>query len=75
MVDRAELFNRWERFPAVGRVPVVANGDFHRVEHLSSWKTLLPCPKTERDVLAFLRSTRAARLAPVRRLPQDALAS
>jgi hypothetical protein len=74
VVDRSELFNRWERFSAVGRVPVVANGDFHRPEHLSSWKTLLPCDKNERDVLAFLRSTRPARLAPVRRLPQDALA-
>ena len=75
MVDRTELFNRWERFSAVGRVPVVANGDFHRPEHLSSWKTLLPCQQREQDIVAFLRSTRAARLAPVRRLPQDALAS
>jgi predicted metal-dependent phosphoesterase TrpH len=75
LVDRAELFNRWERFAAVGRVPVVANGDFHRPEHLSSWKTLLPCRKDERDIVAFLRSTRAARLAPVRRVPQSALAS
>jgi predicted metal-dependent phosphoesterase TrpH len=74
VVDRSELFNRWERFSAVGRVPVVANGDFHRPEHLSSWKTLLPCPKRERDIVAFLRSTRPARLAPVRRLPQDAMA-
>jgi predicted metal-dependent phosphoesterase TrpH len=74
VVDRSELFNRWERFSAVGRVPVVANGDFHRPEHLSSWKTFLPCPKRERDIVAFLRSTRAARLAPVRRLPQDAMA-
>jgi hypothetical protein len=71
VVDRTELFNRWERFSPVGRVPVVANGDFHRPEHLSSWKTLLPCGKSERDVLAFLRSTRPARLTPVRRLPQD----
>jgi hypothetical protein len=34
----------------------VAAGDFHRLEHLSTWKTLLPCPRTERGVVDYLRS-------------------
>ena len=43
-------------------LPVVANGDFHRLEHLAGWKTLLPCPKSEAAVLAYLRSARPAYL-------------
>jgi hypothetical protein len=35
---------------------VVANGDFHRPEHLASWKTLLPCEKEEEAVVGYLRS-------------------
>ncbi len=39
-----------------------STGDFHRPEHLSSWKTLLPCARTERAVVAYLRSPAPAYL-------------
>ena len=57
-VDRFELVNRHETFGwvAAGRLPAVATGDFHRPEHLGSWKTLLPCAKSESAVVAHLRS-------------------
>jgi hypothetical protein len=35
---------------------VVATGDFHRPEHLATWKTLLPCAKDEDSVVDYLRS-------------------
>jgi processive 1,2-diacylglycerol beta-glucosyltransferase len=58
LVDRWELINGHTAFPwvAEARLPVVANGDFHRPEHLSTWKTLLPCEHEERAILDFLRS-------------------
>ena len=64
LVDRFELFNRDTLFQwvAAARLPVVANGDFHRLEHLATWKTLLPCPKSEEAVVAYLRSVRPAYL-------------
>jgi hypothetical protein len=34
------------------------------VEHLRSWKTLLPCAKTERTVVNHLRSDHRAYLMP-----------
>ena len=45
LVDRWELFNREQLFAWVAEagLPAVANGDFHRGEHLYGWKTLLPC--------------------------------
>ena len=36
-------------------LPAVANGDFHRPEHLHGWKTLLPCAKDEAAVVEYLR--------------------
>jgi hypothetical protein len=64
LVDRFELFNRNELYGWVADagLPVVANGDFHRLEHLATWKTLLPCPKDERAVVSYLRSDRPAYL-------------
>ena len=64
LVDRFELFNRdtLYHWVAAAGLPVVANGDFHRLEHLATWKTLLPCPKNEGAVVAYLRSTRPAYL-------------
>jgi hypothetical protein len=38
----------------------VATGDFHRLEHLETWKTLLPYAKTEQAMVAYLRSTKTA---------------
>ena len=45
-------------------VPAVATGDFHRHEHLETWKTLLPCAKTEQAVVAYLRSDLTAYVVP-----------
>jgi hypothetical protein len=69
LVDRLELFNQNTVFGWVAdrRFPVVACGDFHRPEHLSSWKTLLPCEKDEREIVAYLRSSGPAYLLPFRR--------
>ena len=58
LVDRFELFNRHTLFDwvAAAGLPAIASGDFHRLEHLRTWKTLLPCAKDERSVVAYLRS-------------------
>jgi hypothetical protein len=58
LVDRFELFNRDTLFGwvAAAGLPGIASGDFHRLEHLRTWKTLLPCAKDERSVVAYLRS-------------------
>ena len=64
LVDRFELFNRHTLFSWVATAghPTVATGDFHRLEHLATWKTLLPCAKDEPSVIAYLRSARPAYL-------------
>ena len=66
-VHRFELVNRHDIFGwvAEARLPVVANGDFHRLEHLCTWKTLLPCAKEEEAVVEYLRSGREAQLTRV----------
>ncbi len=58
LVDRYELFNRTRLFAWVGdaRLPFVACGDFHRIEHLDGWKTLVPCAKDEEALIGYLRS-------------------
>ena len=57
-VDRYELVNRRDFFPWVAEagLPGVAVGDFHRLEHLATWKTLVPCAATETAVVGYLRS-------------------
>jgi hypothetical protein len=64
LVDRFELFNRNVLYGWVAEagLPAVASGDFHRLEHLMTWKTLLPCAKNERSIVAYLRSPRPAYL-------------
>jgi hypothetical protein len=64
VVHRWELINGHTAFPwiAEARLQVVANGDFHRTEHLASWKTLLPCEKSEEAIVDFLRSPARAHL-------------
>lgn len=64
LVDRYELFNRDTLFSWVAAAghATVATGDFHRPEHLATWKTLLPCSKNERSVVDYLRSRRPAYL-------------
>ena len=63
-VDRFELCNRHEFFGWVAEagLPAVASGDFHRLEHLATWKTMLPCEKHAGAVVEYLRSTRPAYL-------------
>jgi 3',5'-nucleoside bisphosphate phosphatase len=67
LVDRWELFNRYELFGWVAErgLPAVANGDFHQPEHLYGWKTLLPCSKSEEAVVDYLRSKRPAFLTRI----------
>jgi hypothetical protein len=67
LVDRWELFNRYDLFGWVAErgLPAVANGDFHRPEHLHGWKTLLPCAKNAEAVVEYLRSPRPAFLMRV----------
>lgn len=62
LVDRFELFNRHTLFPwvAAAGLPAIASGDFHRLDHLATWKTMLPCLKDERAVVGYLRSSRPA---------------
>jgi predicted metal-dependent phosphoesterase TrpH len=59
-VHRFELFNRTQIFSWVAKAghPCVASGDFHRVEHLNGWKSVIPCAKDEEAVVAHLRSRR-----------------
>ena len=66
LVHRYELFNRDEVFTwiAASRLPSIASGDVHGAEHLSSWKTLLPCEKDPAAVVDYLRSGGRACLMP-----------
>ncbi|HEV2902409.1 MAG TPA: hypothetical protein VGW30_04025, partial [Gaiellaceae bacterium] len=66
LVDRWELINRGQTFGWIAEfgLPAVATGDFHRLEHLDTWKTLLPCAKTEQAVVAYLRSQLTAYIVP-----------
>jgi hypothetical protein len=71
-IDRWEVANRWDLFPAVSRekLPSIATGDFHSREHLYTWKTLLPASRTMSSVLAALRGPESfaiTQLAPSRR--------
>lgn len=78
LVDRFELFNRTALFSWVADrgLPFVACGDFHELDHLGGWKTLIPCWKHERAVVEYLRSTRPVYLvrldAPAATLPRAA---
>ena len=64
VLHRFELCNRHDFFTWVAeeRLPVLASGDFHRPEHLATWKTLLPCAHEEEAVVAYLRSRGEAAL-------------
>jgi predicted metal-dependent phosphoesterase TrpH len=66
LVDRFELFNRNRTFGwiATAGLPAIAAGDFHRLEHLTTWKTLLPCRKQEDAVVDYLRSSGRAYVVP-----------
>lgn len=66
LIHRYELFNRREVFAwvAAAELPPVATGDFHRREHLSSWKTLVPCDRDAEAVIGHLRSRSRVFLMP-----------
>jgi predicted metal-dependent phosphoesterase TrpH len=66
LIHRYELFNRREVFAwvAAEELPPVATGDVHRAEHLSSWKTLLPCERDAEAVVTHLRSRGRVLLTP-----------
>ena len=59
-VHRFELFNRTQLFSWVAKagLPCVASGDFHRLEHLGGWKSVVPCARDEEALIAHLRSRR-----------------
>ncbi len=67
VAHRFELLNRTTLFSWVARagLPAVANGDFHRPEHLDGWKTLLPCEKDLDAIVAYRRSARPAYLTRI----------
>ena len=60
LIDRWEVACRWDLFPQVShaRLPYLGNTYFHDRPHLSAWKTLVPCNKNERAVLAALKDGR-----------------
>ena len=64
-VHRFELFNRTQLFSWVARagLPCVASGDFHRLEHLDGWKSIIPCRGDEEAVVRHLRSRRPVFIA------------
>jgi predicted metal-dependent phosphoesterase TrpH len=71
LIDRYELFNQREVFGWVANagLPSIATGDFHRYEHVSSGKPLLPCEKSEAGVVAYLCSTGPAYITRLERTP------
>lgn len=72
VVDRFELWNRHDCFGwvAQARLPYVANGDFHRSEHLETWKTLVPTEKREDALVHYLRTAAPVALTRFRLEPQ-----
>jgi predicted metal-dependent phosphoesterase TrpH len=77
LIDRLELFNRHELFAWVADagLPAVATGDFHEPEHLATWKSLLPCAKSRRAVVDYLRSALPVYLTCLGREPARTLAA
>ena len=67
LVDRWELVNRHAVYGWIAerRLPAVASGDFHRLEHLATWKTLIPCRKHPDAIVRYLRSSAPVLLAPL----------
>ncbi|HEX7808189.1 MAG TPA: phosphotransferase [Thermoanaerobaculia bacterium] len=69
LVHLWEVATRFDLFPPVARAkyPYIGNSDFHRVEHLYAWKTLVPCEKNERAIFATLahgKGLAVTRLSP-----------
>lgn len=66
LVDRWEMINRQQTFGWIAELglPAIASGDFHRLEHLETWKTLIPSVKTEQAVIDYLRSDGCSYVVP-----------
>jgi predicted metal-dependent phosphoesterase TrpH len=67
LAHRFELFNRKQLFGWVADagLAAVATGDFHRLEHLPGWKTLVPGLRDEAALVEYLRSPRPVYLTRV----------
>ena len=63
-----EVANRTDLFSVVSlsNYPILANGDFHKANHLYSWKTLLPCLKTVEAVKECIRDNRGVAITMFR---------
>jgi hypothetical protein len=66
--DAWEVANRNDLFSVVSlcNYPILANGDFHKAQHLYSWKTLLPCKKDEEAVKECIRDNRGVAITMFR---------
>ena len=74
LAHRFELINRRQVFAWVAErdLPAVASGDFHRPEHLTTWKTVVRCERDPQAIVEHLRSRAPAMVtrSPVETLPQ-----
>jgi predicted metal-dependent phosphoesterase TrpH len=66
--DAWEVANRNDLFSVVslGNYPILANGDFHKAQHLYSWKTLLPCEKRLDSIKECIRDNRGVAITMFR---------
>jgi len=66
--DAWEVANRTDLFSVVSlsNYPILANGDFHKANHLYSWKTLLPCRKNVEAVKECIRDNRGVAITMFR---------
>ncbi|MCL5966119.1 MAG: phosphotransferase [Deltaproteobacteria bacterium] len=66
--DAWEVANRTDLFSVVSlsNYPILANSDFHKAQHLYSWKTLLPCEKSVEAVKACIRDNRGVAITMFR---------
>jgi 3',5'-nucleoside bisphosphate phosphatase len=81
LAHRFELINRTQVFEWVADdgLPVVASGDFHRLPHLFTWKSVVPAERDGAAVVAYLRSAAPVLLTrpdlPAEARPADAAAA
>jgi hypothetical protein len=66
--DAWEVANRTDLFSVVSlsNYPILANSDFHKAQHLYSWKTLLPCRKNVEAVKECIRDNRGVAITMFR---------
>jgi len=72
LAHRFELINRSQVFGWVAEqeLPAVANGDFHRIEHLDTWKTVIAAERDPDAIVAALRSRTPMLLTSFRSRPR-----